>query len=52
MIRIYPDEGGDGDGPGGEGDGVAVQQGQHDPCPGVEQDLRSGDLANENLSSP
>ena len=38
MTPIYPDEGGDGDGPGGEGDGLVVQQGQHDPCPGVEQD--------------
>ena len=38
MTPIYPDEGGDGDGAGGEGDGVAVQQGQHDSCAGVEQD--------------
>ena len=38
ITPIYPDEGGDGDGAGGEGDGVAVQQGQHDPCSGVEQD--------------
>ena len=39
--ELSPDEGGDGDDQGSEGDGLALQQGQHESCSGVNRQINN-----------